>query len=107
MKKYWLDIIAIFPFYLVLRVIEEVFLVVKISGDVSEGQKAVHGLLEFDQANIFETFKVERGVQEAEKITRARGLLRAFAPAVRMVPRLVKLIAYYLRLKQQRKKSYV
>src|SRR3989344_2607295 len=73
-KKHWLEIIAIFPFYLVLRLVEEVLLIARLSETFGEGQRILH-----------EGVEVTRLSREAE-ITRAERLSRIFKP-IQRVPR--------------------
>ena len=49
LKKYWLDIIAVFPFFLLFRVVEEVFAIFRISTELGEGQKFFHIGLETEK----------------------------------------------------------
>lgn len=103
-KRYWLDVIAVFPFYLVLRVVEEAFLVFRVSEELSEGQKILHTGLELERGKVVKGIELEREagkiVSEAEKFgkfSRTRFLLRALRPVVRMAPRLVKIMPYFER----------
>lgn len=76
LKKHWLEIIAIFPFYLVLRLVEEILLIARISETVSEGQRILH--------EGVEVTRLTRG----EELTRAGRISRIIRPFQR-VPRLL------------------
>ncbi|MBI5871797.1 hypothetical protein HZB88_01805 [archaeon] len=96
-KTCWLDIIAIFPFFLLFRVIERVVILAEISGSIKQFQMLFHEGMEIEKetAKIFE----EGGkiVQEAEKVgktSRVKSIIRIFKPVSRS-PRLVKALPFY------------
>lgn len=41
-KKSWLDIIAIFPFFLLFRALERLYLVIRFGEEITEAQKVLH-----------------------------------------------------------------
>src|SRR3990167_8964019 len=45
-KKYWLEVIAVFPFVLVFRLFEEIFILFRFTAPIEEGQKIVHTVAE-------------------------------------------------------------
>ncbi|MBL7148162.1 MAG: hypothetical protein ISS82_05030 [Nanoarchaeota archaeon] len=100
-KKYWLDIIAVFPFFLLFRVVEELMLIFRISGEIAEAQKVLHTGVEIEkiakeQRIIKEIAELEKGsaifkeIGEGTKFTRTRMLTRIFR-----LPRLIKAIPVY------------
>ena len=101
LKKYWLDIIAIVPFYLVFRLFEGAFLTAAetIRG-VSEGQRILHEGLEYE--------RLEReGVKVAKEIEGGRaGRITSVARFVRVAqrfPRLLKAVHFFERPERKRK----
>jgi len=65
LKKYWLDIIAIFPFFLVFRLFEEIGLINRIVGETTtSGQQILHGGLEVKESAV----KVAEGVKKETKL---------------------------------------
>ena len=101
LKKYWLDIIAVFPFFLLFRVIEEIAAVLRISGEISEGQKVVHTGIEIERIAkeeriIRELRELEKGgtvfreIEEGTKLSRTRFIARLFR-----IPRLAKAVSFY------------
>ncbi len=99
-KKYWLDIIAVFPFYLCLRLLEEVFLLFMASGTIKEGQSLLHlgaGAEEVirDVSKIDkETGKIITEANKIRRFSRTRFMVRFFRPITR-IPRLIKIIPYF------------
>lgn len=75
LKRHWLEIIAIIPFYPILRLVEELLLIARISETVSEGQRVLH-----------EGVEISRLAREAELAKETR-LSRIFRP-VQRIPRL-------------------
>ena len=67
-RKYWLEVIAVFPFILVFRMFEELFILVRFTGPIEEGQKIVHTVTE--AAKIGEEQKIIRELEALEKETR-------------------------------------
>lgn len=97
LKECWLDIIAIFPFVLVFRLVEEVVFLTRFSAEFKEGQSILHTIVE-GRREFAELFgKSEKLIREAEaagKITRTERFLRLMRPVAR-APRLVKAIPFY------------
>ncbi|MBS3135174.1 hypothetical protein J4406_02295 [Candidatus Woesearchaeota archaeon] len=67
-KKYWLEVIAVFPFVLVFRLFEELALLLRFTEPLEQGQKVLHGITEGIQ--LGEEQKIIRELQELEKGTR-------------------------------------
>src|SRR3989344_2282472 len=59
-KKYWLDIIAVFPFFLLFRLFEEVLLFFRLSSELVESQKVLHTGIEIS--------RISREVSEEQRI---------------------------------------
>jgi len=88
LRRYWLDILAIFPFYTVFRIFEKVaFLINPLSEGFQSSQMIIHEGLEIEK----EGSKI---IKEAGRTSRfdkfSRYLLR-----VTKIPRLLKLASYF------------
>ncbi|MDP3917527.1 MAG: ion transporter [Nanoarchaeota archaeon] len=95
-KLYWLDILAVFPFYLFLRAVEEVYLIFRVSDTLKEGQSILHagiGLSELGAIDA-EANKIIKESESVAKFSRSRFALRFLRPITR-VPRLLKILPYY------------
>ncbi len=101
LKKYWLDIIAVFPFFLLVRAIEELFLLFRISQEVGEGQKFLHLGVEAEKiakeeralSELSKLQKESKFIKEIEagtKLSRTRLFARFFR-----LPRLIKIFPFY------------
>jgi len=91
LKKYWLDIIAVFPFFLLFRLIEEFLLFFRISQELGEGQKFFHIGLEAEKLA-----REERALRELAELQRETQLTRTrlFARFFRL-PRIIKVFPFY------------
>lgn len=91
LKKYWLDILAVFPFFLIFRLIEEFLLFFRISQEIGEGQKFFHIGLEAEKLA-----KEERALRELAELQKETQLTRTrlFARFFRL-PRLIKIFPFY------------
>ena len=91
LKKYWLDIIAVFPFFLFFRLIEEVFVLFRISPELTEGQKFFHIGLETEKlAKEEKALRELAELQKETELTRTRLFARFFR-----LPRLTKVFPFY------------
>ena len=68
LKKYWLEVIAVFPFILIFRLFEEILILFRFTAPIEEGQKIVHTVAEIGK--ISEEQKIVRELSELEKGTR-------------------------------------
>lgn len=100
-RKYWLEVIAVFPFILVFRMFEELFVLLRFTGPIEEGQKIVHTVTEAakigeEQKIIRELSALEketrvfRSIEEGTKLSRTSMFLRFFR-----LPRLARAIPIY------------
>ena len=87
-KKYWLEIIAVFPVFLVLRIIEEFVTIANLGGTI--------------QASIHEALEIEKGgkllVREIEGTGKEVSRLRYFSRFIRPIarsPRFLKSFSFY------------
>ena len=91
LKKYWLDIIAVFPFFLFFRLVEEVFVLFRISPELAEGQKFFHIGLETEKlAKEEKALRELAELQKETELTRTRLFARFFR-----LPRLTKVFPFY------------
>ena len=97
-KKYWLDILAVFPFYLILRLIEEYILIFRAGEELATGQKIAHTTLEVERefSKVIKSAEIEKELKvlEYEKLARGRLFFRFLRPITR-IPRFFKAIPYY------------
>ncbi len=97
-RSYWLDIIAVFPFYLFLRAAEEAYLLFRFSDTLQESQSALHAGIGIKEVTAVEK-ETARIVSEAEKlgkVSRSRFAMRFIRPISR-IPRFVKILPYFER----------
>lgn len=114
MRKYWLDVVAIFPFYLVFRIFEESFLIFRAGEQLSDIQPLIHSGVEIEKAAadlIKESGAASRIAKEAEigakaakeaglltkeaaELSRTKFIFRILRP-ISQTPRLAKAVAYY------------
>ena len=97
-KKYWLDIIAVFPFFLIFRLVEELVIVFRVSSELGESQKFLHTLIEITRVSreAGEEQRVLREIQEASKLERTTVLARIIRIGER-IPRILKVFHFYER----------
>ena len=95
LRNSWLDIIAVFPFFLFFRFIEGFTRLFMAPEVISTGQKILHEglLLEKESAMIV------KEVEEAGKVSRTRFFAEIFKPRLlrplSRVPRLVKILPFF------------
>ncbi|MBU2634350.1 MAG: ion transporter [Nanoarchaeota archaeon] len=105
LKKYWLDIIAVFPFFLLFRVFEEVYALFRLGGEISEGQMVLHTGVEIEKIAkeeriIRELRELEKGgkvfteLEKGTKLSRMRFITRMFRP-IQRIPRFAKAFSFY------------
>lgn len=98
LKKYWLDILAVFPFYLTIRLIEEYLLIFRAGEELATGQKIAHAGIEVERefTKILKGAEIEKELKFLEygKLSRGELFVRFLRPIAR-IPRLFKAISYY------------
>lgn len=101
LKKYWLDIIAIIPFYLVFRLFEGAFLTAAetIRG-VAEGQRILHEGLEYERLEQ-EGAKVAKEIEGVRAIRMTR--VARFINVTQRFPRLLKAVHFFEKPWRKRK----
>ncbi len=92
---YWLDILAVFPFYLVFRLFEQLTLLFRFSELAQESQKILHEGLEVEKL-------VAREAQEAEKGSK---LLPRFLRALQRSPRFLKARIFFKHAPRKKKEE--
>lgn len=96
LKRYWLDILAVFPFMLFFRFLEEIYILMRFRTYFEEGQRILHQVLETQK----EVVKIAREVEKAGKISRLRffsrlGRYTRFIRPLTRAPRFMKAFAFY------------
>lgn len=100
-KKYWLEVIAVFPFILIFRVFEELVIIFRLTEPLEQGQQILHGVTEIgklgeEQKIIRELSELEKGtrvfrsIEEGTKLSRTSMFARFFR-----LPRLVRVVPIY------------
>lgn len=97
-RSYWLDIIAVFPFYLFIRAVEEAYLLFRFSDTVKESQLTLHAGVGIKEATAVEkeTARIVREAEKLGKVSRSGFAMRFIRPISR-IPRLVKILPYFER----------
>ena len=95
-KRYWLDILAIFPFFLIFRLVEEVLLFFRISSELAESQKILHTGVEIGRIGeqAAEEIRILREIQETTRLERTARLARIIRPIER-IPRILKVFHFF------------
>lgn len=92
LKKSWLDIIAVFPFFLVIRLLESSGLLFRFGESIAEFQPVLHEGVGVEK----EASKLVKEAEGMGKISRTRIFARFLRPIARL-PRLVKAFTYFER----------
>ncbi|MEK6835728.1 MAG: hypothetical protein AABX55_01780 [Nanoarchaeota archaeon] len=102
-KKYWLEIIAVFPFFLLFRLFEELTLFFRLGGGLREGQEILHSGIEVERV-VKEIREVEKVDREAARIFREIGegskltRLSLFERLIRPISRIPRMLMVYRRV---------
>ncbi len=89
-RRYWIDILAVFPFYLAFRVLDEAILIAGVAEAMEGTQPLFHEATELEKAGS----KVAKEAEATGKIVRFEFLGKLFRPLQRF-PRLLKGLAFY------------
>jgi hypothetical protein len=87
-RLYWLDIIAILPLFLFIRVIEESFLLSEAA--IARTQRALHAGVELEKESVLIALETER----AARLSRLEFVTKLIRPISR-APRLAKAFTFY------------
>ncbi len=87
-RKYWLEIIAVFPAFLVLRLIEGFVTIANLGGTI---QSSIHEVLEIEKEGKILVREIERTGKEASRL---RYFSRFIRPIARF-PRFLKAFSFY------------
>jgi hypothetical protein len=90
LKTCWLDIIAIFPFFLLFRVFESLLLITELPKEITSFQLVFHEGIAFSK----ETAKIVKEAEEVGKISRVKLIIGMFE-RVEKTPRIVKALPFY------------
>ena len=89
-RKCWIDIIAVFPFFLLFRLFEELGIVLGLGERMGSAQLILHEGVEIEK----EAGEIIKESEKVTKISRA-GIITRFIRPVARSPRLLKTLAYY------------
>jgi hypothetical protein len=98
-KTCWLDILAVFPFFVFFRFLEQFVIIIDLSKDFKQFQLLFHEGLELEKSGVKLIEEGSKLIQEAEKagkVSRVKKILRFFQPISRS-PRLIKALPFYER----------
>jgi len=90
LRTSWLDIIAVFPFFLIFRAFETIIILAEIQREVKNVQMVLHESVEISKG----ASKIIKEAEAAGKISRVKTILRMFKGLQRS-PRLLKALAFY------------
>jgi hypothetical protein len=90
LKKHWLEVLSIFPFYLLFRVFEGVYLSAGLSRLIEQPQALLHGGIEVSETEL----RLIKEAESAGKISRTGIFLKLIKPLQRL-PRFLKVIPYF------------
>jgi hypothetical protein len=96
-KKYWLEILAVFPFILFFRFFEGIFSFFIAEEALKHSQSIIHETLELEKGGA----KIFREAEKAFKVSRTRAFTRFIRPLARTprflkyMPRLGKYLHFY------------
>ncbi|MDP3728989.1 MAG: ion transporter [bacterium] len=90
LRECWLDIIAIFPFFLVFRVFESVLIFTELPKEFRQFQLILHEGVVLSEGSA----KVIREAEEAGKVSRIKTIIRMFR-GLENSPRIIKALAFY------------
>ncbi|RME78514.1 hypothetical protein D6774_00920 [Candidatus Woesearchaeota archaeon] len=98
LRKYWLDILAVFPFFLLFRTIEGIRALLGNSLEIGERtQRVLHGGIELEKEGAQIIREIETGVKEtsrAQRASRSTRFARFIRPLFRL-PRFAKAAHFY------------
>jgi len=90
LRECWLDIIAIFPFFLIFRVFESFLIFTELPKEIRQFQLILHEGTQISEQSA----KLIREAEEAGKISRIKTIARMFSSLERS-PRILKAMAFY------------
>ncbi|HIH14814.1 MAG: hypothetical protein QT08_C0009G0061 [archaeon GW2011_AR17] len=90
LRECWLDIIAIFPFFLIFRVFESFLIFTELPKELRQFQLILHEGVVLSE----ESSKVIREAEEAGKISRIKAIIRMFR-GLEKSPKIIKALAFY------------
>lgn len=89
-RRYWIDILAVFPFYLAFRLVDGALLIVGVAEALEGTQPLFHEAAELEKAGS----KVAKEAEATGKLARFEFIGKLFRPLQRF-PRLLKGLAFY------------
>ena len=96
-KTCWLDILAVFPFFILFRFIERFIIIIDLSKDLTEFQKFFHEGLELEKSSVKIIEEGSKIIQEAEKagkVSRVQKIVQ-FSKPVQKSPRILKALPFF------------
>lgn len=100
LKKHWLDIIAVFPFFLVFRLFEELYLLANLPSLLTQPPTVLHESLILEKEGI----RLLRAAEYQGRLSRTRLVVKFIRPLQRL-PRILKILPYYERPTREHHKT--
>jgi hypothetical protein len=106
LKMYWIDILAVFPFFLLFRVVEEILILASLRESLIESQKIIHSSVEIGRIakELQEEERILKEIQEASRLERTSLIARIIRPLER-IPRIIRMLHFYERPYKKSKKT--
>jgi len=104
-KHFWLDILAVFPFFLLFRAFEGVTAVLRIGETTERGQKLLHEGLELQKEGARLVQEIEKAARVGKEATLAGRFARFIRPVTRL-PRILKIVPQQTRRKHADAEKY-
>ena len=90
LKECWLDIIAIFPFFLIFRVFESILIFAELPKELRQAQLLLHEGLALSEGSS----KLIQEAEAAGKISRVKTIIRMFR-GLEDSPKMIKVLSFY------------
>lgn len=100
-KKYWLEILAVFPFYLLFRALELTFGFLELSGIIKQSQNIFHSGIELEK----EVTLASREAREVEELGSRAGIFSRTFRSISRAPRLLEASKFFEK-PNTKKKNY-
>lgn len=92
LRHYWIDILAVFPFFLLFRLFEEIYALASISQFFRGSQAVMHESIILEKEGLM----LVRAAEKSQRLSRTGLVMRVIRPLLRL-PRLLKIIPYFER----------
>jgi hypothetical protein len=91
-RRYWIDILVVFPFFLLFRIFEEIYALAAVSSFFRSSQAVIHEGIIIEKEGVM----LVRAAERTQRLSRTHLFIRFVRPLLR-IPRLAKIIPYFER----------